>query len=171
VSDVRIDLNACKVVWEEYLRGLPQTHAHQRIKPDAFAFGDSEALANELADLVLIGRKRATASLAVEFTSLNEPIPRAGDVSIILRGDGTPVAIVERTDVQTVPFQAVNEVFAATEGEGDGTLAYWRAAHTEYFNAVCMRLGGKLSATTPVLCQTFRVLWRTHGPGASSQDR
>lgn len=37
------------------------THA----RPDAFAFGDSAPLSNELADLVSIGRKRATTSLPV----------------------------------------------------------------------------------------------------------
>ncbi|PYM31010.1 MAG: ASCH domain-containing protein, partial [Candidatus Rokuibacteriota bacterium] len=33
----------------------------------AFAFGDSPALAKELAALVLAGHKRATASLPVQF--------------------------------------------------------------------------------------------------------
>jgi uncharacterized protein YhfF len=157
---VRVDESACRAVWLEYLRGLPPGHTHYRITPDAFAFGDSAELADELARLVLAGTKRATASLAVEFTSLNEPLPKAGDVSIILRGDGRPVAIIERTDVKTIPFESVDAAFAATEGEGDGSLAYWRDAHTEYFTGVRHRLGGTFDAATPVLCQIFRLLWR-----------
>jgi uncharacterized protein YhfF len=148
-----------RAFWNEYLRALPPAHAHRAVMPDAFAFGDSVELADELAALVFAGKKCATASLAVEFTSLNERLPCAGDVSIILRGDGSPVAIIERTLVETVPFESVSAAFAATEGEGDGTLVYWREVHADYFGRVCERLGGVFSASTPVICQVFRVVW------------
>jgi len=32
-----------------------------------------------------------------------------------------------------VPFGAVDAAFAAAEGEGDRSLAWWQAAHTAYF--------------------------------------
>jgi uncharacterized protein YhfF len=157
---MQINATACKSIWLDYLRGLPASHAHHRIRPDTFAFGDSKQLADELAQLVLAGKKTATASLAVEFTSVNEPLPRTGDVSIVLYSDGNPVAIIECTDVKTVPFQSVDAAFAAMEGEGDMSLNYWREVHAEYFTRVCNRLGGTFASTTPVLCQTFRLLWR-----------
>jgi len=149
----------CKSIWLEYLRNLPPSHAHHRIEPDTLAFGDSKKLADDWAELVLAGEKTATATLAMEFTSLNEPLPRTGDVCIIVRGDGNPVAIIERTDVKTSLFQSVDEAVAATEGEGDKSLAYWREAHAEYFTGVCNRPGGTFAASTPVLRQTFRLLW------------
>ena len=150
---------ACNVYWTGYLSRLRPAHPHRSATPDAFAFGDSVELADELAKLVVRGQKRATASLAVEFTSLNEALPKAGDVSILLRADHEPVAIIERTSVKAVPFESVDAAFAATEGEGDGSLAYWRAAHTEYFTRVCARLGGSFDAKTEVLCQTFTRVW------------
>lgn len=165
-----MDINACNAFWATYLRGLPQTHQHRSIKPDAFAFGGGGALADELAQLVLLGKKRATASLAIEFTSLNEPIPDVGSISIILDGSSKPVAIIERTSVKTVPFNLVDEEFAAMEGEGDGSLAYWRQAHFEYFTDVCERYGAHFDAKTPVLCQTFKLLWPVsslRGPSSS----
>lgn len=109
--------------------------------------------------LVLAGRKRATTSLAVEFTSLGEELPRVGDLSIIIRGDGAPAALIERTVVDTKPFREVDEHFAAVEGEGDGSLAYWRRAHRDYFTGVCEREGGTFTDDTPVICQVFRVIW------------
>jgi uncharacterized protein YhfF len=150
---------ACNAFWIEYLARLAQDHPHRAANPDAFGFGDTPELANDLAELVLGGRKRATTSLAIEFTALNDPLPKAGDVSIVLRGDLEPVAIIERTEVKTVPFGTVDAAFAAIEGEGDGSLAYWRAAHIEYFTGVCARLGGRFDDATPVLCQTFTVVW------------
>lgn len=155
-----IDQNACKAAWREYLNGLAPDHVHRRAKPDAFGFGGEPALADELAALVVSGAKRATTSLPVEFTSLNEALPKAGDLSIIVRGDGAPVAIIERTLVTTLPFRDVDQEYAAIEGEGDGSLSYWREAHSEYFRGVCDRLGGTFDEDTPVLCQRFRVVWR-----------
>jgi uncharacterized protein YhfF len=146
--------------WKRYLATLPVEHPHRRARPDAFAFGDSAALADELAALVQAGRKRATASLPVEFTSEGLPLPRAGDVSIVTRADGTPVAIIELTEARTVPFDTVDADFVADEGEGDGTLAWWQAAHRRYFGRVCARLGGMFAETTPVICQRFRLVWR-----------
>ena len=149
--------------WRSYLVSLPAGHSHRHASPDAFAFGDYAQLADELAQLVVSGRKRATASLAVEFTSLAQPLPKAGDLSIVLRADTTPVAIIELILVQHLAFDAVDAAFAAREGEGDGSLAYWRAAHRDYFGRVCARLGGQFNDQTVVICQSFDVLWTNKG--------
>ena len=153
------DSAACRAFWAQFLRSLAADDPRRGARPDAFGFGGDGALADALAALVLADRKRATASLPVEYTTLGEPLPRAGDLSIILDGQGRPVAIIERTSVEQVPFEAVDEAFAAQEGEGDGSLRYWREAHAWYFNRVCARLGGRLKANTPVLCQRFRRVW------------
>ena len=42
-------------VWNNYLGTLPAGHAHRNARPDVFAFGDTPALADELAALVLSG--------------------------------------------------------------------------------------------------------------------
>jgi len=149
---------AVEALWRSYLGSLPVEHPHHQARPDAFAFGDSPSLADELAELVRIGRKRATASLALEFTAEGLALPKAGDVSIVMRADGAPVAIIELLDVRHVPFQTVDAAFAAEEGEGDGTLAWWQAAHRRYFSRVSAKLGGTFDETTPVICQRFRVL-------------
>lgn len=156
---MQIDQEACRRFWLEYLSHLPAAHAHHAATPDAFAFGGGGAIADTLADLVLAGTKRATTSMAVEFTSLGEALPVAGSVSIILRGDLAPVAVIERIDVKTLPFEEVGDEYAAIEGEGDGSLAYWRQAHIEFFGGVCKRLGGRFDERTAVICQVFRLVW------------
>lgn len=163
-----VDQAKCNTCWAEFVQSLSPRDPRRAAKPDAFGFGGEGKLADELAALVLAGRKRATASLPIEYTSLNEPLPKAGDLSIILDGSGNPVAIVERTSVETIPFRGVGEDFAACEGEGDGSLAYWREAHSWYFTTVCARLGGTFDETTPVLCQRFRLVWPLHLADASA---
>src|SRR2546422_11420269 len=131
---------SAEAFWQHYVGTLPAEHPHRHAHPDAFAFGDSPALANELAALVQVGRKRATASLPVEFTSLGLPLPAAGDVSIVTRADGTPVAIIELVEVRHVPFQVVDAAFAADEGEG---TAPWRGGR--------LRTGDTSAACAPGL--------------------
>jgi uncharacterized protein YhfF len=104
--------------WQGYVNSLPAEHPHRHARPDAFAFGDSPALADELAAFVQVGRKRATASLLVEFTSGGLSLPVAGDVSIVTLAEGTPVAIIELVEVRHLPFQAVDASFAADEALG-----------------------------------------------------
>jgi len=145
--------------WQSYVDTLPAGHPHRHARPDAFAFGDTPALADELGALVKAGRKRATASLLVEFTSLGDPLPAVGDVGLVLSGSGVPMALVELTEVRHVPFRNVDAAFAADEGEGDGTLASWRAAHLAYFGRVAARAGILFDETTTVICQRFRLVW------------
>ncbi len=147
--------------WQGYVNTLPAEHPHRYARPDAFTFGDSPALADELAALVQAGRKLATASLPVEFTSLGLSLPATGDVSIVTLADGTPVAVIELVEVRQVPFQAVDASFAADEGEGDGSLEWWRAAHRRYFGRVSAKLGEAFDETTPVICQRFQLVWNS----------
>jgi len=146
--------------WQSYLATLPAKHPHRGAQPaGAFAFGDSAALAEELAGLVRAGKKTATASLPIEFATRSEPLPTIGDLSVVTLADGTPVAIIETTDLRLVPFGEVDADFAAAEGEGNLSLAFWRAAHPAYFGRVVARLGGRLDDATPVVCERFRLLY------------
>jgi uncharacterized protein YhfF len=63
--------------WVEYLSEAdrdPDTPVF-----DVFHFGDNRSDANELADLVLRGRKLATASLLWEYETGGKRQPQAGD--------------------------------------------------------------------------------------------
>ncbi|MGR4868778.1 ASCH domain-containing protein [Variovorax sp. LARHSF232] len=73
--------------------------------------------------------KRATAT---SLWSL-ERLPAPGDLSIVTNWSGAPLCIIETLAVDVVPFNEVGAEFAATEGEGDGSLAYWQEAHRPYF--------------------------------------
>lgn len=126
---------------------------------EAFAFGDSAALADELAALVLQRRKRATAGSLWAFEAEAKPLPRPGDLSIVTSWDGRPLCVIETLVVDIVPFDRVDADFAATEGEGDGSLAFWQSAHRAYFGRECQRLGRVFAEDMPVVCERFRVVY------------
>ena len=118
---------------------------------EAFYFADSEDDANSLGQLVLAGVKRATAALVWG--------PASGDLSIVTDWSGRPLCVIETTATAVVPFEEVTEEFAATEGEGDKSLRYWREVHWDFFSRECGQIGREPSLRMPVLCERFRVVY------------
>ena len=127
---------------------------------EVFYFDDNQPSADELAALVMAGTKRATASLLWSYQAEGEPLPQVGDLSLVTDWAGEPQCVIETTTVQVVPYEQVPEAFAATEGEGDGSLAYWRRAHWACFGRECARLGREPQLDMPVVCERFEVIWR-----------
>jgi uncharacterized protein YhfF len=76
------------------------------------------------------------------------------------------VCVIETLGIQIVPFSKVDADFAATEGEGDGSLAHWQRAHTAFFGRECQRLGREFSLAAPVVCERFAVVYRSAGENA-----
>ncbi|MBL8199410.1 MAG: ASCH domain-containing protein [Chromatiales bacterium] len=122
-------------------------------------FDDNEPSADELAELVVRGRKRATAALLWAHEAENEPLPVPGSLSVVTRWSGAPVCIIETTAVEVIPFERVGADFAAAEGEGDGSLAYWQRTHLAFFGRECARIGREFSPSAPVVCERFRVVF------------
>jgi len=125
---------------------------------EATAFGDDAALQDELCELVLRGVKRATTSPAFWYGEDRARAPKPGDLSIMLDGTGEPRGVFETTAVFEAPFHAVDAQFAADEGEGDGSLAYWRRAHQRYFTALLAKEGLEFSENLRVICERFRLV-------------
>jgi uncharacterized protein YhfF len=133
---------------------------------DAFAFGDNEALANELAALVLSGAKRATTSAVWPYEAEGTRMPAAGDLSIVTDWAGKPLCVIETTGVLITPFNQVSADFAAAEGEGDGSLDHWRESHRAYFTRECRSAGRAFTDDLRVCCERFKVVY----PMSTSQD-
>jgi uncharacterized protein YhfF len=55
-------------------------------------------------------------------------------------------------------FDQVTAEYAAIEGEGDGSLEYWRDAHWRFFSRECARLGREPTTDMLVVCAVFELL-------------
>jgi uncharacterized protein YhfF len=122
-------------------------------------FCDNQADADELAELVLAGRKRATAGVLWSYEAEEEPLPSPGDLSVVTDWGGSGRCVIRTTAVEVVAFDEVTADFAATEGEGDGSLAYWREAHRAAFSRELEGTGRSLQPDTPVVCERFEVVF------------
>ena len=128
------------------------------VAPPAWAFGDDAEVADDLLALVLEGIKQATSMTLAEVEAAGETLPHAGDLGIVLDGAGRPRALVRTTQVDVVRFDEVDDAHAALEGEGDGTLAGWRAEHESFWARVLEPLGLVVDGALLVVLERFELL-------------
>ena len=126
---------------------------------EAWAFGGDP---DGLAALVKAGRKRATVSAYPLYEIEGEPLPQAGDCGVILNSRDEAVCAIRTTRVYVAPFDEVSERHAALEGEGDLSLACWRAIHREFFTAEMAAAGLAFDEKTPVVCEEFELIDPSH---------
>jgi uncharacterized protein YhfF len=124
-----------------------------------WAFGNTAELADELLALVLAGKKTATCGALWQYESEHWPMPKPGELSIVVDSARHPRVVVETVSVEVKRFDEVDSDFARDEGEGDLSYEYWRNAHEEYF-----RGQGRFSPDMQVVCERFRVVEKLSAP-------
>lgn len=142
---------AAAELWAEYAAATGATGPYA-----VWGFGDeaNPALMTELGLLVRDGPKRATTSRRDGFNDV-EPMPRPGDHSVIIDGEGRALCIIRTTAVEVRSFGDVDEAFAWAEAEGDRSLAEWRAGHIWFFDSV----GAPVDDATEMVLERFAKVW------------
>jgi uncharacterized protein YhfF len=132
--------------------------AHPPGPVHADGFGDSPELSESLLELIRAGRKRAGTGLLWAYEHDAEHIAKAGDIEIVVDHLHRPAMVTRIVSSEIVSFSEVTAEYAAIEGEGDGSLEYWRKAHWAFFSRECARIGRESSESMPVICCVFEVL-------------
>jgi uncharacterized protein YhfF len=143
-------------MWEAFRSnaGLAEGTAYS-----AWHFCDNKTDADELAELVVAGVKRATAGALWAYEAEGEALPQTGDLSVITDWEGRPHAIIRVVSVEVLPFREVTPEFAAAEGEGGGSLRFWREAHWAAFSRELEVLGREPAEDMPVVCERFEMVF------------
>ena len=149
---------AVEELWEAFVEARPDLAG-----PDtayvAWHFCDNQADADELVELVLAGRKTATAGALWSYELEGEPVPRPGDFSVVTDWSGAARCVIRTTVVEVVPFDRVGAEFAAAEGEGDRSLGSWREAHWAAFSREFAGTERAVAPDMPVVCERFEVVF------------
>jgi uncharacterized protein YhfF len=157
MSAMQTTKTAHEEFWQRYKQSRPEENASDY---SHYYFCDNEEDAVKLADLVLVGKKRATASLVAAFEDEGQPLPKPGDCCIVTDFHGHPLCIVKTTAVDIVAFRDVTQEFASIEGEGDGSLAYWQRAHRHFFSNGCKAMGLTFTEDMPIVCEQFELVFK-----------
>lgn len=134
-------------LWEK--SGLSGTY-------EAWAFGEAP---DELAELVVQGIKTATCSSYDLYQINNEPLPKAGDYSIILNSNEEAVCIIKTKKVYVTEYNQVSADHAFKEGEGDRSLEYWRMVHESFLTNELSSVHRSFDEHTKVVCEEFEVIY------------
>lgn len=145
--------------WQSFIRTLSQERGKLPDRYQAWGFGNTPEMADELGDLVRRGIKTATAALMWSFEEALEPYPEVGEYSVILDGQGHPICIIQSTELVVVPFDEVDEEQAYLEGEGDRSIDYWREVHWKFFSEECRKIDREPHEQMPVMCEKFRLVY------------
>ena len=114
---------------------------------------------DEITRLACLGEKRGTAHLRSDFEVNAIPMRSAGDYWVVTDENLDPRCVVRITTVAVQPFVEVGADFAASEGEGDRSLAHWRGTHRGYFQRQCERWGLEWHDRLETVCERFELVY------------
>ena len=150
-------------VQKEYLnKYLEKISPEQRVSYQNVMTGyfcADEKNANICSELILRGEKTATCSMKYWYETGLEPMPEVGTLLVVTDWNGNPTSIIEITEVSECNFSEVTAEFAASEGEGDKSLEWWRKAHWDFFSAECKEQGLKPSNDMVLILEKFKVVY------------
>jgi uncharacterized protein YhfF len=136
---------------------------HDQASISCWHFCDNQQDADECARLVLCGMKRATAPSLWSLEHAHERLPEIGDLHVITNWDGEAQCIIRITAVEIIPFDQVSESHARLEGEGDGSLAWWRDAHWAYYHRELAGTSIAPQPGMPVVFTSFECVYPALG--------
>jgi len=142
-----------------FLSSLPKEEREQYDSYSADYFCADKENANICVELILRREKTATCSLKYWYESGLEPMPRVKHLQVVTDWDGNPTSIIETINISECRFSDVSSEFAAAEGEGDQSLAWWRTAHWDFFSKECEDQGLTPNENMVLVLETFKVVY------------
>ncbi|MRI00924.1 ASCH domain-containing protein [Kriegella sp. EG-1] len=140
-------------MWGDYLKNHLEDVFHEA--PKTIHFCDNEHDANQCAQLVKDGIKKATTDSLLGLQYRNESLPKIGDFTVVTNWAGEAQCIIETTKVVLKPFFSIDEEYAEIEGEGDKSLAYWKKTHWDYYTRELAKFERVPRESMIVVCQYF----------------
>jgi uncharacterized protein YhfF len=152
-------LSKIEIFSQDYLSTLSEEDQRKMPTYVVDQFADTPEAATRVGKLVRDRIKTTTSSLAWGLDHIGESLPKVGDISLIVDGNGEPLCMIELTEVEIKPFNAVDEQFAFEYGEGDRTLAFWLRDNWDFHSRWCIEIGREPSETMSIVFQRFRLLY------------
>lgn len=126
---------------------------------DVFHFDLTRESAAYLLNLVLIGKKKATASAYQSYVIQHEDLPQIGELSIVTDFDGIPYCVIETKHITVLPFNQVTFELCKREGE-DENLESWQQNHIHFFTEEGKKIGYTFDQTMLVVFEDFEVIYQ-----------
>jgi len=139
-----------KEYWNKFWGSKEQP---QQVTAEQFGY---DTIIDELAKLIVEGKKTATCSAHTLYEIAKEPLPAVGKYTIILNSKNDPVAIIRTSEVQIIKMNEVSEELALAEGSP--TYDYWWNAHKEIFAIELNEYGMEFSEHMLLVFEKFELI-------------
>ncbi|MGW0523648.1 ASCH domain-containing protein [Crossiella sp. NPDC003009] len=129
----------------------------------AAEFGFPGPLRDRLVAAILAGAKTSTSALLLSYQRTGTPLPEVGQRRAVLDSADRSAGVIEMTAVRVLRLAEVDLQHVLDEGEGDESVAQWRAGHEEFWHSPEVRAelgdpGFTVDDDTLVLAQRFRLV-------------
>ncbi len=145
-------------MWKHYTKSNPEFKNEEM--PESDFFHNNKKDANQLAELTLNRKKKASSGLYFLYQKYNADLPKVGKKQIITDFDGKAQAIIEIKEVDTVPFNQISKEYAEMDmGTKIEPLKKWKKAHWQFFANVMKESGEKPTEEMLIVCERFETIW------------
>lgn len=150
--------------WQDYLSTLTEEDRKNIPAYLVDDFADTPEAATKVGKLVRDGIKTTSSALLWGLEHAGVPLPKVGDISVVVDGNDNPLCVIEMTEVEIRAFNTVDEQFAFEYGEGERSLDYWLSDNWGFHSRGCREIGREPSETMPIVFQRFRLLYPQNNP-------
>lgn len=144
-------------LWEAFTKANPEHLDNQ--PTEWFNFCDNEKDAKECAQLTREGIKQATSTSLWWFEKNHADLPEVGNIYVVTDWYKIAKAIVKVVKVEQTPYNQITEEYAAIEGEGDKSLAYWKKVHWDYYSREMEEFDEKPTEDMVIVCEQFETIF------------
>ncbi|MGP1588193.1 MAG: ASCH domain-containing protein [Treponemataceae bacterium] len=145
--------------WNKFLQG-------SKIDPKKVCFCGELSLGEEAETSsyyilrLLSGQKTVFATSYYSFEIDRIPLPKSGSFFVVTDWQSKPYAVIEVTNVTTLPFNQVPWSIACREDEAN-SIEEWREIKSEFFEEDAQIMGYEFNQNMPVVFEEFKVLYKT----------
>ena len=144
--------------WKKFLKESGQKNENLHFMGE-LSFGEDDESSSFNILEILSGKRTAFSSSYYAFEIDREPLPKKGNFYVVTDWQDTPYAIIETTEVTTLPFNTIPWSLAQKEDEAD-SIEQWREIKTEFFTDDADIMGYTFSKNMPVVFEEFKVVFR-----------
>ena len=147
------------IFWNKYIKSLPYDQRLRTVFVEAGYCG-SRDITNSLIALYLSYKKSAGSSLVADFAHHADPLPKVGNYWIALDSGDNPKLILKTVSVEFNRFGAMPERIAKAEGEGDCSLAHWKAVHERHWAPYLQKWGVANINNAEVVTEFYQLVFK-----------
>jgi len=151
----RPNLDDLDAFWARARSAVPDLPDHYQVR----WIGLDRDTTRQVIDLIRSGDKTGTFTLPWIVENTGQPEPAVGDDIILIDFDGQPQLVVRLTDIETVPFGAIDETHTAIDGTPVRDLSIWKPLHTNYWNGMLAPFKRQVDDDMPVWIEKFELLY------------